>query len=48
MYKLLKTLFNARPTTHPRIIAAVNTHFEGIKPFMDQASLDVVELIAQS
>ena len=46
--KLYEPLADARPTAHPRIMEAVNPHFERVKPLFDQVSLDVVKPTAQS
>jgi len=46
--KLYEPLADARPTAHPRIMEAVDTHFEGVKPLFDEVSIGIVDPTAQS
>lgn len=46
--KLYEPLADASVTSHPRIMEAVDSHFEGVKPFFDEVSLHVVKPTAQS
>jgi len=48
MHELFKLLSNARPTAHPRMMGAVDPHFEGVKPFFDEVSVGIVDPTAQS
>ena len=48
LHKLYEPLADASVTAHPRIMEAVDSHFEGVKPFFDEVSLDVVKPTAQS
>ncbi len=48
LHKLYEPLADASVTAHPRIMEAVDSHFEGVKPFFDEDSLDVVKPTAQS
>jgi len=45
--KLCKTLGDGRPTADPRVMKAVDSHFESMKPLVDEVSVDVVQVIAQ-
>lgn len=47
VYELFKSLSDTRPTAHPRVMEAINSHLESMKSLFDQVSLDVVELTAQ-
>lgn len=47
MHKLFKPLAAARPTAHPRIMEAVDPHFEGVKPLFDEVSVGIVDPTAQ-
>jgi len=47
LHKLYEPLADAPVTTHPRIIEAVDPYFEGVKPFFDEVSLNVVKPTAQ-
>ena len=47
MRKQRNQLPDAPPTAHPRIMEAVDTHFEGMKPFFDEVSVGVVDPTAQ-
>lgn len=42
-----KPLADAPSTVHPRIVEAVDSHFERVKPLFDEASVGVVDLTAQ-
>ncbi len=46
--KLYEPLADASVTAHPRVMEAVDSHFEGVKLFFDEVSLDVVKPTAQS
>ncbi len=48
MYKLLNPLACARPTADPRVMEAVDSHFEGVEPLFDMIPVSIVELTAQS
>ncbi len=48
MHELFKPLADACPTAHPRILEAVDAHFESVKPLFDEVSVDIVDLTAQS
>ena len=48
MYNLFKSLLNAWPTVHPSVMEVVDLQFESVKPLLDQVSLYVIELTAQS
>jgi len=48
VYKLFKPFSDARPTAHPRVMEAVNSHLQGVEPLFDQVSVNIVELAAQS
>jgi hypothetical protein len=43
-----KPLADARPTAHPRIVEAVDSHLEGLKPRFDVVSVRIVDPTAQS
>lgn len=47
MYELFKPPVDARPTAHLRVMEAVDTHFEGVKPLFDAVSVGIVDLTAQ-
>jgi hypothetical protein len=47
VYLLLKSFPDARPTDDPRVMEAVDPHFEGVKPLVDVVSITIVELTAQ-
>ena len=47
MHKLFNPPTNTPPTAHPRRMEAVDAHFEDVKSFFDEVSIDVVELTAQ-
>ncbi len=47
VHKLSKPLGDSSLTADPRIMEAVNSHFEGVKPFFDEASINVVKMTAQ-
>ncbi len=46
--ELYEPLADASVTVHPRIMKAVDSHFEGVKPLFDKVSLDIVKPTAQS
>ena len=48
MCELRNKLADALPTAHPRVVKAIDSHFEGVRPLFDAISMDVVDLIAQS
>ncbi len=48
MHKLFKPLADARSTAHPRIMKAVGSDFESVKPLFDEVSVGIVDLAAQS
>jgi len=48
MHKLFNPLADARSTAHPRIMEAVDSHFEGVKPLFDEVSVGIVDPTAQS
>ena len=43
-----KSLANTQPTAHPRIMEAVDSHLERMKPFLDQVSVSIVNPTVQS
>jgi len=47
MHELLKPLACARPTAHPRVMEAVDAHFEGVEPLFDMVPVGIVEVTAQ-
>ena len=47
MYELFSPFSDARSTSYPRVVEAVNPHLEGVNPLFDYGP-DVLELIAQS
>ena len=48
VHDLFKAFSSARPTSHPRIIEAIDTHFEGVKPLSDEGSISIVDPTFQS
>jgi len=48
MHKLFKPLLDACPTAHPRVMEAVDSHFECVKPLFDEVSVGIVDPTAQS
>jgi hypothetical protein len=42
MYKLRTPATNARPTAHPRIMEAVDPHFECLKTLFDQVPVCII------
>jgi len=48
VHKLFKSFADARPIAYPRVMEVFDPHFEGVKPFFDQVSLRIVDLISQS
>ena len=47
MYELRTPATNARPTAYPRIMEAVDPHFECLKPLFDQVSVGILTPTAQ-
>ena len=43
-----KPLADAQPTAHPRIMEAVDSHLQRVKPLFDMVSVGIVDLTAQS
>jgi len=48
MYELQTPAANARPTADPRIMEAVDPHFDCLKPLFNQISVGIIMLAAQS
>ncbi|CQR52502.1 hypothetical protein BN996_03171 [Haloferax massiliensis] len=48
LHKFYESLADASVTAHPRIMEAVDSHFEGVKPLFDEVSLYIVKPTAQS
>ena len=48
MCELQTPTANARPTAHPRIMEAVDPHFECLKPLFDQVSVGIITPTAQA
>lgn len=47
VHKLCKPLGDGSPTADPRVVKAVNSHFEGVKPLFEEVSVYIVEMTAQ-
>jgi hypothetical protein len=48
VHEMFKTLADALPIAHPRIMEAVDPHFEGVKPLFNEVSVGIVDPTAQS
>ena len=48
MCELRTPATNARPTAHPRIMEAVDPHFECLKPLFNQVSVRIIAPTAES
>ena len=48
MRKFLKSLTDAGPTAHSRVVQAVDAHFEGVKLRFDRVSIGIVHPTVQS
>jgi hypothetical protein len=46
--KLFKPFSGTGPAADPRVMKAVDPHFERVKPLFDVVSIDVVEMTVQS
>lgn len=47
MHELINQVADALPTSHPRVLEPVDSHFVSVEPFFDQISLDVANSIVQ-
>lgn len=45
--KLYKPLRDGSPNADPRIIEAVDSHFESVKPLLDEVPVNVIKMTAQ-
>jgi len=46
IHELCKPLGDGSPTTDPRVMEAVDPHFERVKPLFDEVSVNVVQMTA--
>ena len=46
--ELYNQLGDGSPTADPRIMEAVNSHLEGVKPLFDKVSVNVIQMTAQA
>ncbi len=44
---LCKSLGDGGPTADPRVMEAVDSHFEGVQSLFEEVSVDVVQMIAR-
>ena len=47
IHELCKPLGDGSPTANPRMMEAVDPHFEGVNPLFDEVSVNIVKIAAQ-